>query len=263
MNPRRMRVTRMRRADTASGWSGWQMRDRSLGDPLEDQLGRPGLWQFARRGLVDDDGIKQFLYPDLVHLASLTGSEAWRQDPASLESDIRAWARATSHAKLPSGWAPPSPDEVSTWFAAERLTVRAGPHLARGGLECDAEALRVVFPELIRLSDALPDARRAWARELCFDAQSRWHTVRFGLADDRVRAEIDLSGVPEAIAQPLFTFAFEALVFSVRWVLPSLALVSDPSAASHVLDRGPWWRPETATLRSTRGPVRPPEIAGG
>jgi hypothetical protein len=253
----------MQRAECEAGWSGWGIRDRCSGDPLEDQLGQPGLWHVERGTLAStSDGFSLFIYPDIDRLASLVGGAAWALDPHQLTVEMRDWARATSRGKLPPTWDPPSPQEVASWLTLDRLTVRSGPHLSKGQLECDAKALRIVFPELVRLRDALPETRRAWLRELCFDAQSRWHMVRFGLRDRRVRAEVDLSGVPAAIAQPLFTVALEALLFSVSWVLPSLALVNDPSATTPVLDRGPWWRSEKAFLASPRGPRSSPESTG-
>ena len=260
MSTPKAKASRLYRADTDAGFRGWAIRNESTGDPLEAQLARPGLWQFGRRGTAATDrGVKLFLFPDFDRLASLAGGGAQVQDAESLEHDFRAWARATSRGKLPEGWVAPSRDEASAWFTAERLTVRAGPHLSKGIFECDSKGLRIVFPELVRLGGGLPKARRAWARELCFDAQSKWHMVRFGLEGCRVRAEVDLSGVPAEIAQPLFTFAFEALVFSVKWVLPSLALISDPSAASQVLDRGPWWRTQEEILASHPGSAQPSE----
>ena len=83
-------------------------------------------------------------------------------------------------------------------------------------------------------------------RALCLDAQLCWQLLRVGIVDDCVRAEIDLTGVPPDLAEPLFRIAVEALVFGVRWALPGLALVADSNARSEVLDRGPWWLNEHA-----------------
>ena len=104
-----------------------------------------------------------------------------------------------------------------------------------------ADRLRVGFPQVARFTDALPPARLAWLRALCLDTQLHWQLVRFGIADDCVRAEVDLSGVPRELAAPLFRVAVEALAVCVKWVLPAFSLIVDPDTKSETLDRGPWW----------------------
>lgn len=266
MSPMKSRVSALRRVDPEPDWTGWEIRDSSSGDPLEHQLGKPGLWHYARAGATGTGpGVKRFLYPEFDHLAWLVGGEARDLDRVSLKTELRDWAHATSRGELPPDWSSPDQEQAASWLNPGRLTVRSGPHLAMGQLACDDQGLRVIFPELVQLSDELSSTRLAWIRELCLDTQSRWHMVRFGLLDRRVRAEVDLSGVPEGLARPLFALGFEALVFSVRWALPSFAFVSDPGAASAVLDRGPWWLKEKAipsSTRETRDVARLPECAG-
>lgn len=255
MKALKVQPSRLRPIVEASGWRGWTCRSRGSDAPLEEQFGQPGLWRASPHlGRPHTDGRKGFLYPPV---ASLPGGVAWARDADGLDAEIHDWAHATSTGKLPTDWTAVEPGEASSWIDPARLNVRAGPHLAKGKLECDAKSLRIVFPELVVLNESCSDARVMWAHELCLDAQSRWQIVRFGVSGRRVRAEVDLSGVPASLAQPLFALAFASLEFSVRWTLPSLALVSDPDSACLTLDCFPPWRTDTDHFASPHNPARP------
>jgi len=231
------RKSGIERKNSAPGSLVWVRRAVSVPDPeCDDWIGEPGLW---RTMSVDDCIVSAFACPSVARMARL-GLCDEREAP-SLEVEVEAWAEATSRRARFAVWEAPEAADVSGWLAPDKLAVRAGSHVAKGELECSAERLRVFFPQIVRLGDELSPARHEWVRALCFDAQLRWQLVRFGVVEDCVHAEIDLSGVPADLAEPLFRVAVEALVFSVGWVLPGLAVVADPSAKSEVLDRAPWW----------------------
>ncbi len=252
MSGQRAEQQQLERVETAKGWACWTDPSAVLGDPLSEYFGRPGLWRIVR---AEERMIRVFECGPLCELAEKAEQEAPRSSPKELEQELCAWARASARGRLPGRWTAPEPERVATWFEPERLSVRAGSHLAKGELECDAKRVRVLVSEIVRFDDAISDARLRWAHELCIDAQSRWHWVRFEIADRRVRAEIDLSGAPPSLAEPLFVTALEALVFSVRWVLPALSVLADSGAVSSVLDRGPWWSQGVATHHWSGGPA--------
>jgi hypothetical protein len=225
-------------APDGADWAVFVDPDATRVASMTDSLDAPGLWRAAVRG---GQVSKIFDVPPLSHLLRNTDSDTDPADESVLLGEIIAWARITASGGRPEAWSAPSADEVKTWFDPDRLAVRSGQHIVKGELHCHAQTLRLVFPELAHLDESLPEARRAWVEALCLDAQSRWRMVRFGIAGQRIGAGVDLSGAPEALVQPLFVRAFEALVYSVGWVLPALTLVTDPSARSHALDRGPVW----------------------
>jgi hypothetical protein len=228
-----------------TGWTTWVDRSRCGHSVATDSLGRPGLWR-AVRG--EAEIVTAFACPPLSASDSF-GTVRGDEEGATMPFDaaLREWACETASDDLPETWVAPVRGEVEDWFDADRLNVRTGSHVAKGVLECGTERFRLRFPDLVRLDAGLLEARVAWLRELCLDAQSRWQLVRFGIADGRVCAEVDLSGAPPALAEPLVGWAVEALVLSVAWLLPALAVVSDPAATSPVLDLGPEWMRGGAT----------------
>ncbi len=236
MSARAVRERRLTRVDHGGEWVTWVDRSRGGKRASIDTLGRAGLWRAVRRnGRIETS----FACPPLAPLEAAAEGECWSL--VEQEAALEEWAHATANDELSEDWSPPASESLADCLDLQRLTVRAGPHVAKGEFECGGEQLRLVFSELARLDDELPEPRLAWLRELCLDTQSRWQLVRFGLADGRVCAEVDLSGVPQALAEPLAGWALEALVFAVGWALPALVLIADPSLESPLLDRGPWW----------------------
>lgn len=193
-------------------------------DPLPCRPGGAGPW----RVVPDGPGLARVCDLPLLHGVQ----EAL---PRLLE-----WAAATRDGEVPAGWTPPPREDLDGGSASARLRVRAGAHLARGELVCAPGRLALVFAELASVPADLAPARRAWLEALLLDAQRRWHLVRLGLdARARVRAEVDLSGVPAPWARPFVQLSLAALARAVEWVLPSVAFLVDPGAPSGALERPP------------------------
>ena len=225
----------LERVDDAEGWATWV--DRSC-DSAEAEatglLGRPGLWRQERRlGAIRP----VFSCPPAP--SNAISSRSTDEHAQTREAAVCAWACATAQRELPDAWVAPERPEAESWIDLDRLNVRVGAHVARGGLESDAERLRLRFPDLVRFDSRLSESRRNWARVICLDAQSRWQGVRFGVVGEQVGAEVDLSGAPYEWAESLVRWALESLVFSVGWALPALAAVVDPELSSPLFDLDP------------------------
>ena len=204
-------------------------------DPLRDDLGLPGPWRWVRRGAV---AVAVFDLPPPESVEVEGPPELGAGQPSA---SLIEWAEATAAGAAPRGWTPPERADVESWLDTARLTVRAGALVARAELVHRPDRLALTFPALASIPPDLPDARRAWLEELCNDARARWRLVRVGPSPDAaaVRAEVDLTGVPPALARPLLRVSLEALAWAAEWLLAPLSLVLDTGAPSRTLDRQP------------------------
>src|SRR5262249_50747243 len=96
-------------------------------DPLDGQLGRPGLWKLVG-GIGGGPVQRVFELPPLAltdddELAEVGG------DATSLRQACLDWALQTAQGEPPDHWRPPSREEVEAWLAPGALTIRAGAHV--------------------------------------------------------------------------------------------------------------------------------------
>ena len=199
---------------------------------LSDGLGTPGLWRVVRVGA----NLKRV--HDLPPLCRDEQHAGSGPIPGAL-APLAEWAAATRKGQRLPDWTPPPREEVISWFDASRLNLRSGALLAKGELVHQCDALALVFPELVVVPQDLSPARRSWLDDFLLDAQSRWRLVRFGIDPNTraVRAEVDLTGLPLAVARPFVQLALEALAWAVVWVLSPLSFLVDTRAQSRALDR--------------------------
>ena len=241
-------TTSLVRRGGINDWVTWIDRSRSPASSPQENEGRPGLWRVVRAegdGLVTAFAcppIATFAIPDASGSSRVEGTQSSEGDSKTVEDMLFDWACATAQRAVPEGWSAPDRDRLMDTFDPDRLIVRVGSNVARGELECAGQTLRLRFAELVRLDPVLSEPRRDWIRELCLEAQTRWQWARFSVDADRVSAEVDLSGAPIPLLDEIFGWAFDALVFSVGWALPALALVADEDLSSPEFDRGPAWR---------------------
>jgi hypothetical protein len=167
--------------------------------------------------------------------------DRWRHDARGAAQDLLDWARATQDGVRPAGWEPPPREEVLAWLPPAQLTVRKGATTALGELVNAPGTLRLQFPLAQRGPDALPRARRRWLAACQPGARARWRFVRVGLPQDGgpPRAEVDLTGAPPELVEPLTHQALGALRWVVAWSLPPLAVLTDTGIASALLDSTP------------------------
>lgn len=201
-------------------------------DPLQGQLGKPGLWKWARDA-GDAGPVRVFDLPPLA-----AGPDA--EDEGAPLAACLEWAVATSHGRTPEGWRPPARSEVDGWARPAALTVQAGALVRQATVVHAPGRLALTCPVLTRVPESLPPARRAWLRELLTDAQDRWRMVRLGFGGEpsapAVLAEVDLSGCPPEVAECLFGAGLTALRWVVEWLARPADFLADAARPSRALE---------------------------
>ena len=217
------------------------------------ELGVPGPWRTVRANGSTARVCDLWLtMVDAESDADAEGAPESRGTRPPFASALH-FARATADGKLPAGWRAPAAAEVEGWLEPRRLAVRSGAHVAKAELTCEPTRLALRFPELVRVPAELAEPRVAWLREVCSAAQDRYRLVRLGLADGVVQAEVDLTGVPPAMAPAMVELSFSALSWVVEWLLAPLHLIANSSVESRALDlQLPWAPARTTNTRKVR-----------
>lgn len=202
-------------------------------DPLGAQPGKPGPWRWTVPA-----GRKRTRC--LFELPSrLITADRFGQHDGSILEEIVTWARATRSGNTVSlDWTPPPLELIHTWLPESGMTVRSGALARQGAIDCSPQRLALEFPVVVYPAD-LPSARWQWLRELLLDAQKRWHMVRFGIAGQKVQAQIDLTGAPQSVLEPLLPVALECLRWVVSRVLEPAQFLVDGSIDCRVLSLEP------------------------
>jgi hypothetical protein len=204
--------------------------------PARSASGPGGLWK-----QVGTDA-------DVRWLASIPRRN-WEQgatDEASFDGERTAldeclqWLLDTLAQPKPPEWQPPPRAEIESWFNQEHLTVIAGSLLRQGEVIHEPNRLTIRFELIPEIPPDLAEARLAWLRLLLDEAQERWHLVRCGVITDddglsSAVAEVDLTGVPHALAEDLFVLSLEALRWVVQWLGETTDWLADATVASELL----------------------------
>lgn len=192
-------------------------------EPFAAQLGQPGLWRWTV-----PVGCKRACFLFELPRRLVTAAH-YQQDDRSIMEEIVAWARATRPGNTALlGWTSPPLALVNTWLPDSGLTARSGALARQGTIDHSPQRLALEFPVVERPAE-LSLARRQWLRELLLDAQKRWHLVRFGIAGQRICAQVDLTGAPQSVLEPLLPVALECLRWVVSRVLEPAQLLVDGS----------------------------------
>ncbi len=217
------------------------------------ELGVPGPWRTVRaNGRTARTCDLWLARVDAESDADAEGAPEPRGARPPFASALQ-WARATADGTLPDSWRAPAAAEVEGWLEPRRLAVRSGAHVAQAELTCEPTRLALRFPELVRVPGELGAPRVAWLREVCSAAQDRYRLVRLGLVEGVVQAEVDLTGVPSAMAPAMVELSFAALCRVVEWLLAPLHMIANPSVKSRALDlQLPWAPARTTNTRKVR-----------
>jgi len=182
-------------------------------DPL-DEAGSPGLWRFDR---VHGADCRVFALPgwllDEVDADGPDASDAFDSEvgvnPFEAALD---WIMAADRGKLPDGWAPPDEAALAEGSAAGALTIQQGRVLRHVEVVRSADRFALRMPLVDSVPADLSAARQAWLRRVLLETQARWLLVRTAITPDAAAvAVIDLTGVPESMARPLFLAGLESL----------------------------------------------------
>jgi hypothetical protein len=226
--------------EQAGAWLVLRRPQRFDGDPLRDVFGTPGLWRALPSRKEPEEWDLVFELPALQGTSGEEIAEdAARSVPVTTHpcAPLVAWAESLERGDAASP--APSADEVEAWLPLAQRHVRRGGQLARIEPVLEGARFGLAIPELARVPEALAPAREAWLAEICVATQVQWRLVRVGFDRDRVRAEVDLSGAPQAVCPTLFQLALAALRCSAAWVLPALKFITDPQASSEAVDHNP------------------------
>jgi hypothetical protein len=219
--------------DMKGDWPALRSR-RVKPDPASSRPGKhaAGLWKVVSSGGSGHD-FRLFEFP----LSAIDAEDpASSDEPVSPFADTLAWALDTADGAPPAGWSPPARDVVEDWIPAGELTVGAGDFVRQGSLIHGPGCLALRFLVIPEVPAELSASRRSWLQALVTDAQDRWRMVRFDMSGGRVLAEVDLSGAPAAILQPIMRTSLDALRWVVAWVGPPAAFICDPAATSEILE---------------------------
>ena len=221
----------------AAGWGVlWPTRSGATRDPLHADLGEPGLWRWTTT--IDSKHPRRIF--ELPQILLPGGHPNWDQNhQETVFQQTVAWARATRIRDTAAlVWTPPPLELVQGWLPEGCLTVRTGTLARQGALVHSARRLALEFP-VVSCPDDLPSERRQWLRELLVDARMRWHLARVGFARQKVLAEVDLTGAPPCVLEPLLPVALECLRWLVGWVLESAQFLVDGTAECRALTLQP------------------------
>ena len=205
-------------------------------DPLAGELGRPGLWRFARAA-EGGRAARVFELPRRV-LSSAPDDE----DSPSPEAACLAWAAATCQGQAPADWQAPPHEEVNAWLGPEGLAVRSGGILAQGELICGEGHLAVRVPVLHRIREGVSPSRHAHLRALLVDGLSAVRLVRLEMdaaAAPAVVAEVDLTGAPRSVLEGLFRVSVAGLRWVARWLMEPADFIVDASRPCRALEVRP------------------------
>lgn len=198
----------------------------------QSKLGACGLWKLQPQKATK----QEFSFPE--NLISPTNAMAVEHS-VSLFADGVRWAMETKKNTAPSDWISPSEEDIENWLGSRTLQI--GNAIRQ--LECkrseDKLALRV------SILGPVPRERNShlsWLDRLIADAQEQWTMARIEFRQldtntDEAVAEIDLTGAPSQILQPLFLTSVDTL----RWIAASLVptaefLASDSASLSQALN---------------------------
>jgi hypothetical protein len=150
------------------------------------------------------------------------------------------WALATFKGRLPDGWEPPSRETLDALLPESGLTVQVGSHLRQGELMVSPERLALQFPLIFFVPGELSATRRAWLNEWMNQAQRLWRLVRFRMTrrnqETGCYSEVNLSGVPPALAWNLTLTGLECLQWAVSGLVETAQYLADASLSSEALD---------------------------
>lgn len=215
------------------GWLVFSAPVAESADPLGN-LGEPGLW----KSVCDERQARRVF----------ALREDWFRDDDLLLTDgdrspldcVLEWALATADGALPKGWTVPDRASVDTYLDKSRLTLVHRTFTRQMQIVHAADRLALRLPILHSVPANLPEGRLRWLRALLLEAQSAYHLFRLGFAPNGAQtsaiAEVDLSGAPPMLLEPLLSKSCDALRWVVAWLIESADFLAQADVASRALE---------------------------
>lgn len=219
-----------------AGWGAlWPTRPSATPDPLA-HLAEPGLWRWTT-AMDSTHPRRIFELPPVLLPSGHPNCDRIHEE--TIFQETVEWARATRTRDTAAlDWTPPPLELIQGWLPERCMTVQSGTFARQGALVHSPQRLALEFP-VVSCPDDLPSERWQWLRELLVDAQMRWHLGRVGFARQKVWAEVDLTGAPLCVLEPLLPVALECLRWLVAWVLEPAQFLVDGTADCRALTLQP------------------------
>ena len=221
--------------DVKAGWGAlraeWRPQPQEL---LHEQLGQPGLWKTRVDGIAYE---VQPIFEVPPTILAVADPRSQGEEGAWLMRDTLAWGLATAGGKPATDWELPARHLVDACLPQEHLTVQVGHVLRQISVVYEPDHLALSCTLLPRLPGDLPPGRSRWLEELLLEGHNRWKLVRIGVApDDVVLAEVDLTGVPASVLDPLLRTGLEALRYAVGGLVQAADFLADGSVPCRALE---------------------------
>jgi hypothetical protein len=219
-------------------WLEIRSKTSAMCDAGQDWLGRPGLWKPSWNQL--DSAVFEIPQAALSGAAITTAWDSDRDPEEALLEKLIGWAVATATHELPPDWQPPTSDELAEWLGPQALCIQCGPFARQGTVVREPGRLALGLPLAAEISPQLSAARRVRLAQVLEHAQSRWRMARAGCGADAVpRLEVDLTGVPAEVCEPIVYCALASLRAVGNQLLETISLLCDPSVECSVWDGEP------------------------
>ena len=193
------------RVEIESGWLRFET-ERSTGREPNSECGLPpGPWKRLEQRLLAD-----------VPLVIFADTSA--DDLGDVLMSVVNWLTATSNGATSPEWTRPTADTVETWVPASGRTIRLGNRVKSVDLCCD-QGVALRFPLFRKPPAGIKGNRGVWLHTCLLESQEIYRMVRVQESGDSVVAEVDVTGVPVAVAEPLFRAGIDCL----RAAVPAMA----------------------------------------
>lgn len=187
------------------------------------ELGRAGPWKTCT-SVATAKVHRVFEMP-----LSLPGSNGRvRQESDGHLREYVEWALQTRGGASPRSWTLPSRHIVDALITPQALTIESDSAVRQASVAYEPERFAIHAPVLHTIPEELSPARRAWLEALRSYAHNSWRLVRVGCDGcSSMRAEVDLSGIPDSVVEHLVPIALDALRTVVKWILHPAELLAD------------------------------------
>jgi hypothetical protein len=172
------------------------------------------------------EGLWKMLGADYV--AEIPSAVFAELDPEELEpvlAQVSRWLITTAAGRVPAGWLAPKRSELDQWVPVQQRNLRWGAIFKSLQVEPDPFRLKCELASAITWPPG--DTRRAWLVQALQDWQSACRMVRLSGAAGAVVAEVDITGAPELLWEPLVQAGLASLLGSLPLLVPVVELMND------------------------------------